>query len=150
MDPGMFLFVLPPLQENDYNNVHEERTVMIMRMRLKTIVEIMPVLTCIAPAPWMMNDDNNAHENDINNNDEIEDDGRNNAPSPWTKQASRWMMTTMPMKTTMTKRRRMTWYSPTPLPLNEGGTTVGTPPVEGQAHSQLLQPQTHSHPKLIF
>ena len=51
MDPGMFLFVLPPLHENDYNNVHEERTVTIMRMRLKTIVEIMPVLTCIAPAP---------------------------------------------------------------------------------------------------
>ena len=181
MDPGMFLFVLPPLHENDDNNVHEERTVTIMRMRLKTIVEIMPVLTCIAPVPWMMSDDNDAHKNDNNNN-------RTTtirlkmivekmpvltciAPSPWTTTTMRlktmveimppplernrhhdewWMMTTMPMKTTMTKRRRKTWYSPTPLPLNEGGTTVGTPPVEGQAHSQLLQPQTHSHPKLIF
>ena len=47
MDPGMFLFVLPPLHENDDNNVHEERTVTIMRMRLKTMAEIMPVLTCI-------------------------------------------------------------------------------------------------------
>ena len=87
----------------------------------------------------MMNDDNDAHEND--NDKKKEKDLVFTYPPPLEQ-------TNIMMKTTT--RKMKTWYSPTPLSLNEGGTTVGTPPVQGQAHSQLLQPQPHSHPKLIF